>query len=80
MLPMNSNLAQVFSSVGVAIAHGAGGDMNSGHLPSVANTLAEAGFPCLRFTCKPPNMGARTKAMKASETGKIEICFQKFSS
>lgn len=79
MLPMNSNTAHGLPSVGVAIAHGAGGDMNSGHLPSVANALAEAGFPCLRFTCKPPSMAIRAKAMKVSENPNSVVLYRKLS-
>ena len=51
-----------YSSVGIILAHGAGGDMHSGHLAHYAATFADAGFPCLRFTCKPVRLPYRVKA------------------
>ncbi|GMH39343.1 hypothetical protein BSKO_07241 [Bryopsis sp. KO-2023] len=61
----SSNGPQAMDTVGVILAHGAGGNKDSGHLPSIAHCLGEAGFPSIRFTCKPPNMKTRIKYFKA---------------
>lgn len=51
---------------GAILTHGAGGDMNSQHLVSLASYLAAHGILCLRFTCKGPNLVYRTKAYKVA--------------
>ncbi|XP_069061295.1 testis-expressed protein 30 isoform X4 [Pleurodeles waltl] len=51
---------------GVILTHGAGGDMNSKQLGSLASYLAAHGILCLRFTCKGPNLVYRTKAYKVA--------------
>ena len=48
--------------VGVVLAHGAGGDLTSGNLPKIAETLAQNGYCCIRFTCKPVRLPYRVKA------------------
>lgn len=50
------------SPIGIILAHGAGGDMHSGNLQQLAETFAGAGFPCLRFTCKPTQLAYRVRA------------------
>ncbi|XP_054643367.1 testis-expressed protein 30 isoform X2 [Dunckerocampus dactyliophorus] len=52
-------------TTGVILTHGAGGDMNSRHLISLAHALASHGFLCLRFTCKGLNLAHRVKAYRA---------------
>ena len=52
--------------VGVVLAHGAGGDMHSGNLARHAESFASAGFPCLRFTCKPTRLPYRVKACQVA--------------
>lgn len=52
------------SSVGVILAHGAGGDHESGNMPAYARAFAAAGIPCICFTCKPPNLATRTAAFQ----------------
>ena len=49
-------------AIGIILAHGAGGDMDSGNLPQFAEAFAGAGFPCLRFTCKPTQLAYRVRA------------------
>ncbi|KAG7673255.1 hypothetical protein Ndes2526B_g03316 [Nannochloris sp. 'desiccata'] len=58
-IPIEINLSQNTSDLsqnptGVLLTHGAGGDLSSGNLPNYARSFAEAGFPCLRFTCRGP--------------------------
>lgn len=55
------------SPVGVMLAHGAGGDMHSGNLAHHAESFANAGFLCLRFTCKPTRLPYRVKACQVSQ-------------
>ncbi|BDA48730.1 Testis-expressed protein 30 [Coccomyxa sp. Obi] len=50
---------------GVILAHGAGGDSRSGHLRQVVDALSKAGFWCLRFDYKPPNLKKRVERFKA---------------
>ena len=50
------------SEIGIILAHGAGGDMHSGNLPQFAEAFADAGFACLRFTCKPTQLAYRVRA------------------
>ncbi|KAG2451733.1 hypothetical protein HYH02_003513 [Chlamydomonas schloesseri] len=52
-------------AAGVVLAHGAGGDMDSGHLPQLAAQLAAAGVAVVRFTCKPPHLPTRVAAFEA---------------
>ncbi|DBA84008.1 TPA: hypothetical protein ACH3X1_006495 [Trebouxia sp. C0004] len=61
------------SPVGIIVAHGAGGDMHSGNLAHYAATFADAGFPCLRFTCKPTRLPYRVKACQAVLDGAAEV-------
>ncbi len=60
--------------VGIILAHGAGGDMHSGNLAHYAATFADAGFPCLRFTCKPTRLPYRVKAcqVKAHQAAALQ--------
>jgi uncharacterized protein len=58
-IPIETNLSQKSDlkpdvEVGVLLTHGAGGDCSSGNLPAYAQIFANAGFPCLRFTCRGP--------------------------
>lgn len=41
-------------TLGILLSHGAGGDLSSGTLPSFASAFVQAGFPCLKSTCKGP--------------------------
>lgn len=59
--------------VGIILAHGAGGDMHSGNLAHYAAAFAGAGFPCLRFTCKPTRLPYRVKACQAVMDGAAEV-------
>lgn len=49
---------------GIILSHGAGGDSRSGHLPQIAQAFSEAGFWCLRFDYKPPNLKNRVGRCK----------------
>ncbi|XP_026127813.1 testis-expressed protein 30 isoform X1 [Carassius auratus] len=49
----------------VVLTHGAGGDMRTKQLESLAHALARAGILCLRFTCRPPNLQYRIRAYSA---------------
>lgn len=53
---------------GVLLGHGAGGDMNTGNLPALAQAFADAGYVVVRLTCKPPVLATRVKAAKVSNT------------
>eukprot|EP00877_Chromochloris_zofingiensis_P014393 jgi/Chrzof1/9207/Cz03g39250.t1 len=53
------------ASLGVILTHGASGDLDSGYLPEYAQGIARAGYPCLRFTCKPIQLPTRVAVMKA---------------
>ncbi len=47
------------SRFGIIISHGAGGDSRSGHLPQITEAFRGAGFWCMRFDYKPPNLKNR---------------------
>ena len=49
---------------GIILAHGAGGDSRSGHLPQIVDGFTKAGFWCLRFDYKPPNLQKRVERFK----------------
>ncbi|XP_042587096.1 testis-expressed protein 30 [Cyprinus carpio] len=49
----------------VVLTHGAGGDMRTKQLESLAHALARSGVLCLRFTCRPPNFLYRIRAYSA---------------
>jgi len=54
-LSENSNRSDLSkNSTGVLLNHGAGGDLSSGSLSDYAQSFAEAGYPCLRITCRGP--------------------------
>ena len=60
-------------SVGIILAHGAGGDMHSGNLPQFAEAFADAGFVCLRFTCTPTRLAYRVRACQVTRAFKLSI-------
>jgi uncharacterized protein len=51
--------------VGVLLAHGAGGDMHSGNLPTLAKAFAESACPVLRFTAKGSSVPNRARVASA---------------
>lgn len=53
-LPSRSQHDDLENSTCILLTHGAGGDLSSGNLPTYAESFANAGFPCLRFTCRGP--------------------------
>jgi hypothetical protein len=56
-------------STAAVLAHGAGGDMNSGNMITWAKAFNAAGMPCLRFTIKPPNLNTRKICMEVRRLG-----------
>lgn len=60
--------------VGVILGHGAGGDMHSGNLPLIAETLAREGFLCIRFTCRPVRLSYRVKACQVLQWHVALLC------
>ena len=63
-------------TVGVILAHGAGGDANSGNLPEIAETLAQNGYCCIRYTCKPVRLPYRVKACQVLNSAECKCCAQ----
>ncbi|KAK9817951.1 hypothetical protein WJX72_004798 [[Myrmecia] bisecta] len=59
-----SPVAAPLNSTAVILCHGASGDCESGNLPRFAAAFADAGLPCVRFTCKPPNLKSRLKTFE----------------
>jgi hypothetical protein len=53
-------------SVAIILGPGAGGDMDSGHLPGTSRAFADAGLPCARYTVKPPNLPLRVKCVEVT--------------
>ncbi|KAK9917504.1 hypothetical protein WJX75_005087 [Coccomyxa subellipsoidea] len=53
------------SHFGIILAHGAGGNSRSGHLPQIVEAFTKAGFWCLRFDCKPPILKKRVERFEA---------------
>lgn len=49
----------------MVLTHGAGGDMHSKQLESLAHALARSGVLCLRFTCRAVNFPYRVRAYRA---------------
>ncbi|KAG2484076.1 hypothetical protein HYH03_017095 [Edaphochlamys debaryana] len=49
----------------LVLAHGAGGDMNSGHLPRLAQALARGGVGVVRFTHRCTHLPTRVDAYRA---------------
>ncbi|KAF4109119.1 hypothetical protein G5714_010192 [Onychostoma macrolepis] len=49
----------------VVLTHGAGGDMHTKQLESLARALARSGVLCLRFTCRALNFLYRIRAYSA---------------
>ena len=48
----------------LALTHGSLGDLDSGELPLLAGAAAAAGVPCVRLTCREPDVAARSRAMQ----------------
>ncbi len=55
---------QALRGIAVILGPGAGGSRASGHLPTTAQTLAEGGLVCVRYSIKPPNMSLRMKVVQ----------------
>jgi hypothetical protein len=57
----------------VLLTHGASGSLHSGNLDTIAAAIAEAGLPCLRFTCLGPlaHRAAVAAAVLAAATGAL---------
>eukprot|EP00884_Botryococcus_braunii_P010623 jgi/Botrbrau1/19562/Bobra.0035s0054.1 len=64
---------EALRGIAVILGPGAGGSLSSGHLPTTAQTLAEGGLICVRYSIKPPNMSLRMKAVQAI----MEHCLRK---
>ena len=47
------------------LGHGASGDLNSGNLPAISASLAEAGFPVLRYNAS-GQLKSRIKTLEVS--------------
>lgn len=54
------------SHFGIILAHGAGGNSRSGHLPQIVEAFTKAGFWCLRFDCKPPILKKRVERFEVT--------------
>lgn len=54
------------NTIGIVLAHGAGGDMHSGNMSQFAEAFAGAGYVCIRFTSKPTNLAYRVRACQVT--------------